>query len=998
MVRITSLLLLLSTFSVGLHAQLPGGVSSPELWFKTQPTGTNLNGSYRWVDYSGDSLRLNDYDASGALGGDEYTTSTFRSYNGHPAISLDKLLDTKTREVMLKRTNLSQATVFGVFAPNANFNSEMLLYGLNGRGGQGIWLSTDKIYHSVQSGKSAFNYGETEGMDLMYAPGDVDPDVNRFREHSMSIVAYYRSITPSTGVWGERDKAVFSFGYYKSNNANNTSSFNIPSSANKQFSGYAPEFIAYNRLLTPFERTRVDSYLAIKYGLTLPVSYIGSKGQLLWDYAANPQFNNRITALYRDDISGLYQKESSTSYEEGPNYTDLVANDYYYQNNPNNRSSSSRLLVIGRGYANPLSDGSYMFWGDDNASVKLQDIEGIFGKKIMERQWLLKTNVVNAPESGRTLNWAVQNLNLNASGFDATVEKTISSNEESKTGYAYTQTPLLGSDGYIGISYSSLNGSVYLKFGGQGFTTAGGYDYGYLISSDNKVYLVTKGVISETSITTLIMTSRLEVEKRGNKIYLRIDGSRNSNSEIAIAPEDVNQSWYGSLAVTQGIFSTSFTLRNGGFTDTGNRVELSYARASEFKDNNRGRSYLVIDRSGTGNFTSGDVEYIPSDEVDASRQKVIFNNVFFDTDGNGTDAFTFAYGAPGISGEVELVEPDCNGDSNGEIIIKLTSGTPAFNYTLTDLATEQVVKSGKEDSYTIHLTDLPEGDYELNISEAGGFSFESTSASGTPTRAKTTNFFPVYEGSLEWRVSDLTDSYMVGYTTIAEDVNSTKNIIHYGLKKQGSALYKVLNGKLTALNVSVATDDILKVSKTMTGITYYKNGVQIGTASIGLLDYLLKFYGLIDMSEGPARILNVNAIGFFNLLDYKWNSMNNVKLSGSDNSSITYPVKLVDACGGQNSNSPQTTTGQIAPTVNNDLLKLIYHKGSLQVKAEIDSEEPLAVSFVVYNLQGQLVKQVSLTAPHKKQSANIHLPATGSYIIKAITSGNREYTKKFIVQ
>ncbi|MDR1339122.1 MAG: T9SS C-terminal target domain-containing protein, partial [Prevotellaceae bacterium] len=448
--RLTGMLFLLLSAGA-VCAQSPGGVSSPELWFRTEAAGTNLNGSYRWVDYAGDKLRLNVYDSQGADSGEEYTTGTFRSYNGHPAISLDKLLDTKTREVMLKRTNLSQATIFGVFAPSVNFNSEMLLYGLNGRSGSGVWLSTDKIYPSRESGKPVFNYGETDGMDLMFSSNDSEADVNKFREKSMRIAAYYRSIPPGTGIWGERDRAVFSFGYYKSNNANNTSTFNIPSSANRQFTGYIPEFIAYNRLLNPLERSRVDSYLAVRYGLSLPVSYIGSNEQLLWDYAGNTDFNNRITAIYRDDASGLYQRESATSYEEGPDYSDSY--DYYYSGNPNNRSSASRLLVIGRQYGNRLADGAYAFWGDDNASINLKEIEGVLGMKMMDRKWLLKTNIQNAPENERALGWEVQDLNFNTSGFVTGVSKDISGSAPA-TGYAYTQTPLQDNTGYIGLDYT----------------------------------------------------------------------------------------------------------------------------------------------------------------------------------------------------------------------------------------------------------------------------------------------------------------------------------------------------------------------------------------------------------------------------------------------------------------------------------------------------------------------------------------------------------------
>lgn len=984
--------LLLIMVCGSLAAQSPGGVSSPELWFRTMPVGTNLNGSYRWQDFSGDSLRLNIYDEGGAAFGQEYTTSTVRSYNGHPAIDLTKLLDTKTREVQLKRTNLSQATLFGVFAPNANFNSETLLYGLNGRPGQGVWVGTDKLYPSRESGKSIFDYGQTEGMDLMYSSNDAESSVNLFRERSMRIAAYYRSVPPASGIWGERDKAVLTFGTYKQANVNNTSAFTIPTGVNRQFSGYIPEFIAYNRLLTPLERRQVDSYLAIKYGLSLPVSYIGSGGQLLWDYAEHTDYNNRITAVYRDNDAGLYQRESATSYEQGPNYTDQAANDFYYLANPNNRSSASRLLVVGRQYGNKLEDGAYLFWADNNASTNIQEIEGVLGMKIMDRRWLLKTNIAPAQPADKILEWDVYDLDFSTSGFVASIAKPGGSSAP-ELGVAYTRKPLSDINGYIGVYNMSLYGGLYLKFGSnQSLTATGSHDYGYFISPDNKVYPVIQGTIAATSVAGFILGTSFEIEKHGNRIFLRINGSRVNDSEIQIDKNDENKQYYGAVAMTKASLESKLDLRHGGFADTGNRVELSYSGAPAFKDNAKGKSYLVIDRSGTGDFVPSQVEYIEVDEIDASRQKAIFNNVFFDTDGNGADVFTFAYRESGIAGEIDITDPECN-QANGQVTIRLTSGKRAFKYTLTDLNTGQVVKTGRENSYTILLTGLAGGDYQLKVEEAGGFNIESSNPGGTATRAKTTNFLPVFEGSLEWMVTSLTDSYMVGYTTIAENISSSKNIIHYGLKKQGNSLYKVVSGKLTSLGTTVQTGDVLKVAKTMSKVTYYKNGTEIGSTSISILDYLVKFYGLVDMSDGPAEILNINAVGFFSLADYSWATMSGIEISQSDNASLTYNFSLTDPCEGQ-----VTQPGTQAAAGQADLLKLSYEQGTMTVKAQIEFEEPDVVSFVVYNLSGQLVKKVNLTTPQKIQVADIGLPTVGVYIIKAITVNNGEYSKKFLVQ
>lgn len=80
--RKITLFFFLSLFVGMLCAQSPGGVSSPELWFQTKPVGAKLNGSYHWVDFSGDSLRLNVYDSQGAAYGEEYTTQLTRYYIG----------------------------------------------------------------------------------------------------------------------------------------------------------------------------------------------------------------------------------------------------------------------------------------------------------------------------------------------------------------------------------------------------------------------------------------------------------------------------------------------------------------------------------------------------------------------------------------------------------------------------------------------------------------------------------------------------------------------------------------------------------------------------------------------------------------------------------------------------------------------------------------------------------------------------------------------------
>jgi gliding motility-associated-like protein len=76
------------------------------------------------------------------------------------------------------------------------------------------------------------------------------------------------------------------------------------------------EFILYKRALTALERNQVESYLAVKYGMTLVQTgiyandYTASNGTVTWNRVANTTFINNITGVGRDDASGLNQKQS----------------------------------------------------------------------------------------------------------------------------------------------------------------------------------------------------------------------------------------------------------------------------------------------------------------------------------------------------------------------------------------------------------------------------------------------------------------------------------------------------------------------------------------------------------------------------------------------------------------------------------------------------------------------------------------------------------------
>ena len=221
----------------------------------------------------------------------------------------------------------------------------MLLYSLDGRKGGGSILSKDKAVRA--HGTEPLDYGKDTGEDLLFSSSDRQSATD-FRESSVRVLTYLKSNRPGTGLWGENTVSnLFVGGTYSASNPQFSTGYDEASFGNNRFDGYSPEVIIYGRYLTPAERRKVESYLAVKYGITLNNSYLDSEGNLIWDKDENLGYHHRVTAIGSDAASALHQPLSTTSYEEGPVYATMKANDTFHDGNSYAESSASRLLVMG---------------------------------------------------------------------------------------------------------------------------------------------------------------------------------------------------------------------------------------------------------------------------------------------------------------------------------------------------------------------------------------------------------------------------------------------------------------------------------------------------------------------------------------------------------------------------------------------------------------------------------------------------------------------------
>lgn len=964
----------------------PGGVGGVELWFKTEPVGNRKAGSaysvdHRWVDYSGDSLKLNYFDSRGATFGTEVTNNSVRFYNTYPALGLNKLNEMRYFNVLLRKNNLSQATIFSVFAPNSNFDSEVMLYALNGRPGQGVWIGSDKIYPSIESKKDVFDYGEDEGFDLKYSSNDPEPSLNKFKENSMRILTYYRTLPPKTDVWGEKSMATLTFsGAYNTIDVNNTSTFNIPSGVNRKFTGYSPEVIAYSRLLTPFERRKVDSYLALKYGLTLPVSYLGSDGLLIWDYSANSSYNNRITAIYKDDVSGVDHSEASTSNEEAPFYSYDI--DYFHFASPYNQTSAQKLLAISNQSHLPMNDKEYFVFGDNDKSIKTVPSKEFAGINIMPRKWLLKTNV-KAPDIDTIakLKWITNGVTVNyTDDFQATMQRFPNQVQ----GGAETSLPLWGKNGYIACNLDNVTGKLNLQF----HTPKRNY-YGYHFDATGYIYklVVINGQISSTRFGGLKPGARVEVIKEGNIITLRENG-RDFRQEIVIDKTDEDVPFYGSMLMETGN-QVLRNLRHGGFVETGHRVELSsYTnRATEFNDYLNGKSYLIVDRSGTGDFAYENTDFYEINEWDPNRSKLVFNNVFWDIDGNGKEVFTFGYRKDNLVAQIREQDVDCSSPTiGGNIQIDIVRGDESFEYELINKDNPEDIRRGNFLGTAFTLPNIPAGNYNLTLKETGGFDI-SSNGTGLEAKANSHRYINAATSGDIFETT-LKDTDGIFHMGIAPYGTIQAITLQYGFEVNKGLVYLIDNrvkNTLSVEGVKLQAGDKIEIYNNKAGqVEYRVNGTVFYTQKI-----TQTYYFIVKIVDNSTKLYNVKHM---NTTVANWNYQG-VKMSPLSNSSVEQAITVGAIC----EETPSVDDSKESIDKGSDNMVVFKQLEARSIKARVTLTKEETLSFLVYNMQGVLIASETLSVPRTIHETDFTFPQSGVYVIKAITA-DEEFSKKVLIQ
>lgn len=140
------------------------------------------------------------------------------------------------------------------------------------------------------------------------------------------------------------------------------------------------ETLFYPYALTRGQRVAAETYLALKYGVTLHEDYLSPKGDTLWFYDTDKQYSHAIAGIGRDTLHGMHRVEGISA-----------------------ESGLLKLRLLPDGGKAELLPGEYLLWGASEGKLSFgcgsafaTVADSIVLFDLMERAWLVRaTNITN---------------------------------------------------------------------------------------------------------------------------------------------------------------------------------------------------------------------------------------------------------------------------------------------------------------------------------------------------------------------------------------------------------------------------------------------------------------------------------------------------------------------------------------------------------------------------------------------------------------------------
>lgn len=309
------------------------------------------------------------------------------------------------------------------------------------------------------------------------------------------------------------------------------------------FNGDIPEVVIYDRELLDWEKNKVNSYIALKYGVTLDqtasTNYVasdwnGTTGTIYWDASANASYSSNIAGIGRDDCTDLNQKQSK-SVNTGEILTVALGSTVAASNAANTNTISA--------------DNSYFVWGNNNGLNEFfTSVSGTNVTAVLQRVWTVQKT-----------NWTDQNITMCFDGYNDDDYLVISNS--SSTFATINQEKQLSSLGCVTFSSADLPDGAYFSIG-KNIMAPG---------------CVTGGIVTWLDAQTVQSGNMIDgvgwPDQSGNSKYFstvigdpaRVDGALNYNHFVEFDGNDALSKASISAAFTEGeVFSVLRTRSNAG--------------------------------------------------------------------------------------------------------------------------------------------------------------------------------------------------------------------------------------------------------------------------------------------------------------------------------------------------------------------------------------------------------------------------------------------------
>ena len=418
--------------NLSLLAQSPGGVSTGlSLWLKADAGFTyNSSTNAEWKDQSQNKLALNVNLIQSPSAGTVAPTLAENSNNFNPTLAFDGANTGLASAVDAANFDFSEMTVFSVqqLVPGA-YSHCVWHYNNDG---------TNDLALFIDGGtENKFNITVNNGaLANLTTPvlNDNVPHLVGFTSNSSSAEIYVDAVDvlTTTGQSQLPANGALMIGL----DADNAEA----QDGGNHLKGNIGEVLMYRQKLSDLDMQKVQSYLSLKYGITLnqttATNYLASDGTVIWSANDNAGYTTDIFGIGRDDASGLNQKVSK-SVNAGSILTIALNEDFNSANNDAGRTTHANDLQ----FLTVANNGAVL-------TPQVTELDATAGFNIrLAREW--KVDATNF----------AQNISMKFEGYDedwsiiATSDGDFSSN--------VTTVGTLNADGEFTTTAAPADGTVF---------------------------------------------------------------------------------------------------------------------------------------------------------------------------------------------------------------------------------------------------------------------------------------------------------------------------------------------------------------------------------------------------------------------------------------------------------------------------------------------------------------------------------------------------------